>query len=1309
MKMKKFRKAIAVLLAVLLCVSAVPASVWAEAAQTTQEQIIQDESKTEQMEDEQFKNKTAVDKEDQEKDSGVNSDVGTERNENVQTEAVTDVKEDQKEKNINLKNAASFAGGNGTVENPYQISTAEQLDAVRNDLSASYVLVNDIDLSGFESWEPIGNLDQPFEGTFDGNLYIIKNLKIILDVNDKNNVQNYSIGFIGCASKGWIKNVILGNMQIITKCNLKNEKLSLKLGGIIGDSNTISVDNCTVDGKIDVGKGFSKVLVGGITGISGTNRSGGNVYNCKNYCAITVKGKSVHCGGIVGSSEYGNSVENCLNKGNIFVETESDNLYDGSKIGGIAGTSRVKDCKNFGDVTSIIKGKIPDDHCGVGGIAGGMSGAHPYVINCQNSAKDINSFRQNNEELNFINKSAYRIFPGTITKNNISWSETKINGNKVSADDLEVGLDKKHGKSVTASELDEAIRPEEPMESENEYIINRVKAYTTDKLHDQLEAILNSDIPDDLKFQKVNELFIKNGILDPKEGITYLQNTIDERTAFRMLTENDAYCATNYTAWLHSDNPKAVLARAALYSSGLILNGEFFDYINPNTYLKEESPEIKKYKAMFWDFIKDGEKEIEFSKSFEETEKLINTSNLFDITERDQMISELSKTTSMEEINSVLNNWWVKLYPDGTATYEVMDKTELGELLGGAGKTIKFASLAFEDVELLIKLSANFETYNYYKDFFYDVAYSDNELPSCMKAAAAQVSNEFENKIQALCKNIGGQVTDYLVDKGSELLFEAAGLSVLSEAFAVIKIETWIANQIIKTDVVVQKVACVEGFARLSDYYAAKLIYDKADFQETPNAENAWKFYNDYKILYQLRLSGESAYLEMSSPDNTNEAITKILVTNNFKLRKEVVDDTIKYLKGKCAFILPEGVTPPAEIQYNQKIIAQCPVDMEIYDNSGNLVYSIKDGEESDVANEYGRFVSTYRAFTGDYTKIASLNDTDKYTIKLKGTDTGIVTTTLTTMDNNGNAKVFKLNYNEINKGGCIQFESDQNPPSAQIDIDGDGRFETSEIMEQSNQDTEKVISVSAIKTKQESCLLKIGESIAIGLDVTPVDATYIDVEWTVENPEIASVQNGKVIAKNTGTTKVVAKTLDNSNLFAECKITVESNSPSKVKVKKVELDKTKKELTIGERFTLIPTITPDNATEKAVTWSSSDNKIATVDKNGLVTAVAEGKATITVATKDGNKTAACEVTVTKREDPSKPEEPSNPTTPTVNPNDGQGTTTTGQLKADTTNQGSNPLTGMTLQEKINTMIIWLAAAALCAAAVLIIKRRAEK
>lgn len=81
-------------------------------------------------------------------------------------------------------------------------------------------------------------------------------------------------------------------------------------------------------------------------------------------------------------------------------------------------------------------------------------------------------------------------------------------------------------------------------------------------------------------------------------------------------------------------------------------------------------------------------------------------------------------------------------------------------------------------------------------------------------------------------------------------------------------------------------------------------------------------------------------------------------------------------------------------------------------------------------------------------------------------------------------------------------------------------------------------------------------------------------------------------------------------------------------KVTKVELDKDNLTLDVGDEETLIPTITPDNATDQNVTWSSDNQDVATVDTNGKVTAVGEGSTTIT-ATVDG-KSATCSVTVNK-------------------------------------------------------------------------------
>ena len=79
-----------------------------------------------------------------------------------------------------------------------------------------------------------------------------------------------------------------------------------------------------------------------------------------------------------------------------------------------------------------------------------------------------------------------------------------------------------------------------------------------------------------------------------------------------------------------------------------------------------------------------------------------------------------------------------------------------------------------------------------------------------------------------------------------------------------------------------------------------------------------------------------------------------------------------------------------------------------------------------------------------------------------------------------------------------------------------------------------------------------------------------------------------------------------------------------------VSLDKTSMDMELGTSKQLTATITPENATNKGLTWTSLNSNVATVDKNGLVTAWKEGTATINVNTKDGNKKASCTVTVKK-------------------------------------------------------------------------------
>ena len=158
---------------------------------------------------------------------------------------------------------------------------------------------------------------------------------------------------------------------------------------------------------------------------------------------------------------------------------------------------------------------------------------------------------------------------------------------------------------------------------------------------------------------------------------------------------------------------------------------------------------------------------------------------------------------------------------------------------------------------------------------------------------------------------------------------------------------------------------------------------------------------------------------------------------------------------------------------------------------------------------------------------------------------------------------------------------------------------------------------VSSITLDNSSASLKVGETVTLSATVNPSDATDKTVTWTTSDATVATVSNGVVTAKNLGTATITAKAGDKT---ATCTITVVPTP-----VTSVTLSKTSASLKVGETITLSATVNPSDATDKTVTWTTSDATVATVS-NGVVTAKKLGTATITA--KAGDKSANCTVKV---------------------------------------------------------------------------------
>ncbi len=231
------------------------------------------------------------------------------------------------------------AKGNGSVDNPYEISTAAELAWFRDYVNkesqfASAMLTEDIDLSEFchaadaatnteeLSWDPIGN-GRMYCGTFDGNGKTIRNLYI--------KTTYIYRGFFGYANGGSIKNITFDNAKVK---NTNKYCTGILTGGFENCTieNIKILANCSVEGTENTG------------GIAGAGA--GNISNCENYAMVNGTNK---VGGIVGSS-YNNTISSCANYGAI-TGTE----YAVGGIVGYFGTGTMQNSANYGDISGVAQ------------------------------------------------------------------------------------------------------------------------------------------------------------------------------------------------------------------------------------------------------------------------------------------------------------------------------------------------------------------------------------------------------------------------------------------------------------------------------------------------------------------------------------------------------------------------------------------------------------------------------------------------------------------------------------------------------------------------------------------------------------------------------------------------------------------------------------------------------------------------------------------------------------------------------------------------------------------------------------------
>ncbi len=509
----------------------------------------------------------------------------------------------------------TFAGGDGSEENPYLVATAEQLNAVRNDLSAHYKQIADIDLSVYASWVPIGAevdksedniLKDPisFKGTYNGQNYKILNMTITS--------PNYKwVGLFGSLETGkdlptLISNLKLENvninldMQSIDYENNGSDGHILSVGGIAGSAtryssyySKCSIINCEVTGSIKVVNCYD-VYAGGIVGY-------GDVLNSVNKADIYIESNRTHrvwesrasCGGITGQTESVNGeITNCINFGNIDVTAggfvycggicgeygqisfsfnygnirgttikvgSSSSFASNTNVGGIVGATCSDNTHHVVNYGNIEANASRDENVYLGCLssAGGIVGDIGYegaglVHDSYNLCEYIISREQGKIDGANAKRIGYRGSYGKLLENNYSIDTTFVNGLVPTEN---IGANEENGESLTREEIEARVAE----------IFNGISEYSISaKYLDKSTADLNN--------VNMNEALVDFSIKIPAN---YGESTLNGGVIYlRKYDDNSACKSITYT------NNNFVESNKWTYSDGVIDFGDI--YINTN-------------------------------------------------------------------------------------------------------------------------------------------------------------------------------------------------------------------------------------------------------------------------------------------------------------------------------------------------------------------------------------------------------------------------------------------------------------------------------------------------------------------------------------------------------------------------------------------------------------------------------------------------------------------------------------------------------------------------------------------------------
>ena len=1058
------------------------------------------------------------------------------------------------------------------------ITTAEELSNIRNDLYGNYYLANDIDLSSYGNWTPIGSgLSTAFVGKLDGQGHTIKGLKVELQFGSGTIAwPSYVAGLFGACSGANIKNIALEDVSISlasTSGYEYNSKItadnSIYVGALVGYAadNTV-IYNTHVSGKVSgksSGEGCSPTRVGGLIGGANTALLS---YSYNNAAVTSTNSSSLqaynaYAGGLIGTASKELVIDKCFNSAEVTGTTGSfgDAIAGGLVSGTSDAATTITDSYNKGTVKATSgEGWFCDDAF-AGGISADFKGTidrvynsgsvsaksnDPYGISNYNAyagglcAKAASGTTINNSAQ--LNATVSAAASGTTSKYCISNGGTKTNNIALSSMQSGVTSDANSKKTVAQMKKSDPYTDTLAWDFESVWSIDEdidfpylmmvevgSEQYDQEYIDDHIQFVNSKAYNEFMNNNRWSQIYWSDvNTLQTRQAEMLYKGA---ETAVDLVTLN--FLNKALTDLFKDNNPFVPVLADYVNDYKVKVNVTKIQELELTSKRAEVYQKVSGYIKSVWNSVEYGE--------------LQDQSLYFYLHGDEQMPEDLRDEDIPQYINLIMDSdnyatlAGLLNVPDSLLNTIINKKREIA---GNINESIDWLNAVMEysaNVESYVKAD---EIFKGYLEEMYNVLPEETQGEKNYKknlgdALHSYIKYNDSSALQAkiwssyAAEEIEGAFSDYIIDTVTETVHGWLKYVLTDAQFSALQTIGWFAEKTWKLVDYVTKNSEIQGcremlrmnaYIERTSYNALKSVEE--DLLDRQGYEDALKYDFAFKFLKETEITSIDTIISFMDAYQTSWLQAIRHLSNTF-MDSAIVEAQLNKLYVYNTYCHGEVYNLGGKV-----ITIACPTDVDILDSEGNIVVSVKDDAVDECAD--GLFANVV-----DRVKVITVPADQDYSVRISAYDDGKMIYSVSEYDEN-RENVQTTTYPEINiKSGNI-YEGVVND---ELKTDPE-TYDLSGIEEDINAEkhvasADTYIPVTEIVVEDQPEQMTVGDVMTLKAEIVPGDASVKSVVWKSSDEDILTVdEDGKVEAVSVGSAVLSAESLY-GGVVTEFEITV--------------------------------------------------------------------------------------------------------------------------------------------------------------------------